>query len=146
MSALAQNGLIGLLVIMVGMIKIPKIELNIWTMIARAIGRALNEEMVSRMDDLNKKLETHIQNTKMEYTRQARQRILLFSDEVLIGRGHSKEHYNEILEDIDKYEKYCESHPEFVNNKAVIAIETIKDSYQDCIENKSFLAYVKKND
>ena len=50
----------------------------------------------------------------------------------------------EILEDIDKYEAYCKEHPLFVNNKAIMAIEIIKDAYQDCIEHHSFLVY-KKN-
>lgn len=144
MMPLAQNGLVGLLIIMLGLIRIPKIDLNFWSLLARGLGRALNKEMMERVDKIDAELNQHIKNTEEERARQARQRILRFSDEILFEKGHSKEHYDEILEDIDKYEAYCKEHPLFVNNKAVMAIETIKDAYQECIDTHGFLVY-KKN-
>jgi len=145
-TTLAQNGLIGLVVILLGLIKLPKIEINLWTVLARIVGRALNGEMVERIEKVDASLAAHVKKTEEERINEARRRILRFSDEVLYEQGHSKEHYDEILEDIDKYEFYCANHPEFKNNKAVMAIETIKDAYQDCIENHDFLKYKKERE
>ena len=41
-----QAGGIGLLIILTGLIRIPKIEINLWTILARVIGRALNSEVL----------------------------------------------------------------------------------------------------
>ena len=142
-ATLAQDGLIGLVIVLLGLIKIPKIDVNLWTALARVVGRAMNGEIIDRVNKIDQELNQHIKNTEEERIRQARQRILRFSDEILFEKGHSKEHYDEILEDIDKYEFYCANHPDFKNNKAVMAIETIKDAYQDCIENHDFLVYKK---
>lgn len=145
-AMLAQDGLIGLFIILLGLIKIPKLEINLWTALAHVIGRAMNGEMVERIEKVDASLTAHMKKTEEERVNEARRRILRFSDEVLYEQGHSKEHYDEILEDIDKYEFYCANHPEFKNNKAVMAIETIKDAYQDCIENHDFLKYKKERE
>ena len=145
-TSLAQEGLIGLVIILLGLVKIPKIEINLWTALARVVGRALNGEMAEQIRDVDATLKRHMKTTEEERINEARRRILRFSDEVLYEQGHSKEHYDEILEDIDKYEFYCANHPEFKNNKAVMAIETIKDAYQDCIENHDFLKYKKERE
>ena len=62
-----------------------------------------------------------------------------------MGKKHSKEHFDEILFDIDAYEQYCSTHPDYKNNKAVLAIGTIKEVYADCIEEHSFLTYTKES-
>lgn len=74
---------------------------------------------------------------RMAYT--WRYRILRFNDEIRLGEKHSKEHFDQIIEDIDNYEDYCRTHPDFPNNKAVFAISHIKKVYQKCINEKTFL-------
>ena len=141
---MAQDGLIGLVVILLGLVKIPKIDLNLWTILARVLGRAMNGELTEKVNKIGSELEAHIQRTEIERINQIRQRIIRFSDEVMYDTGHSQEHYNDILEDINKYEQYCKTHPDFVNNKAAMAIATIKEAYQYCIDNHDFLTYTKK--
>lgn len=68
-----------------------------------------------------------------------RYRILRFDDEIRHGEKHSKEHFDQIIEDIDKYEDYCRDHPEFPNSKAVFAIRNIKNVYQKCTDEGTFL-------
>lgn len=68
-----------------------------------------------------------------------RYRILRFDDEIRHDEKHTKEHFDQILEDITKYERYCEEHPDFPNNKAVFAIKNIKDVYEKCVKEGSFL-------
>lgn len=140
----AQYGAIGLLVILLGMIKIPKIEINLWSLIGRTLGRAINGEIMNEVKLINGKLDDHIKLEEEETMRSVRQRILHFNDEILSGRRHSKEHFNEILEDINVYESYCAEHPDYKNNRAVLAISTIKDVYKECLREHDFLVYVKE--
>ena len=58
-----------------------------------------------------------------------RGRILTFADEIRRGLNHSKESYIQILDDITKYNQYCGRHPDFENERTVIASQVIKDSY-----------------
>lgn len=151
MSDWLQTGAIGLLVILAGMIKIPKLELNLWNWIGRTVGRSINKEMMEQVNDLQseiKNIKTEIDTLKkeeeLERTRQARQRILRFSDEILFEQRHSKEHFDEILDDIDTYEEYCRTHEEYENNKALLAIATIREVYKDCLKTHDFLTHAKK--
>lgn len=69
----------------------------------------------------------------------ARVRILGFSDEMLHGVMHSKESFDQVLQDIDKYTKYCRSRPTYENARAVAAIAHINETYRQCLLNDSFL-------
>ena len=144
LNNLAQHGMIGLLVILAGMIKIPKLELNIWNLIGRTIGRSINKEVLEQVNILSKEVDTLKKDEELERARQARQRILRFNDEILFEKRHSKEHFDEILDDIDTYEEYCRTHEDYENNKAVLAIATIREVYKDCLKTHDFLTQVKK--
>lgn len=68
-----------------------------------------------------------------------RYRILRFDDEIRHDEKHTKEHFDQLMDDITKYELYCASHPDFPNNKAVFAIKNIKRVYQKCTDERNFL-------
>jgi uncharacterized protein YecE (DUF72 family) len=68
-----------------------------------------------------------------------RYRILRFDDEVRHDAKHTKEHFDQILEDIKEYETYCDNHPDFRNNRAVFAIENIERVYKMCRDQGTFL-------
>lgn len=141
----AQDGLIGLLIVLLGLIRIPKVDLNLWTILARILGRAMNGELIVKVNNMSSELNQHIQKTEETRIRQARQRILRFSDDIMLGKNHSQEHYNDILDDINIYETYCNGHPNYVNNKAKVAIELIRDTYQDHLQHNTFLTYHQAN-
>ena len=150
-NTIAQYGAIGVLIILAGMIKIPKIELNLWNWIGRTVGRSINKEMMDQVNDLQseikgikKEVDVLKKDEELERVRMARQRILRFNDEILFGRRHSKEHFDEILSDIDVYEDYCRTHEEYENNKAVLAIATIREVYKDCLKTHDFLTHAKR--
>lgn len=144
LNNLAQHGMIGLLVILAGMIKIPKLELNIWNLIGRTIGRSINKEVLEKVSHLSQEVDTLKKDEELERARQARQRILRFNDEILFNKRHSKEHFDEILDDIDTYEEYCRTHEDYENNKAVLAIATIREVYKDCLKTHDFLTHIRK--
>lgn len=68
----------------------------------------------------------------------SRYRILRFSDEILHDVTHSKEHFDQVLDDITTYKRFCEEHSDYENNKAELAIENIKSTYKKCCENGTF--------
>ncbi len=60
--------------------------------------------------------------------------ILRFNRELLQEAPHTQEDFIEALSEIDFYEHYCKSHPEYENNRAVLAIENIKRAYMEWLE------------
>lgn len=69
----------------------------------------------------------------------ARSRILRFNDELLNEIRHSKETFDQVLGDIDSYERYCRDNPAFVNSKTEMSVAHIKRIYQQCEDERSFL-------
>ena len=50
-----------------------------------------------------------------------------------------REEWEDTIETIGNYERYCEGHPEFKNELAVQTIEYIKNQYQFALEHNLFL-------
>lgn len=69
----------------------------------------------------------------------ARIRILRFSDEVRRGVRHSKERFDQVNLDIDTYHRHCNNHPDYKNNRAVMAIKNIENVYARCLRDNDFL-------
>lgn len=112
---------------------------NPWTWLFRRLGRAINGELIERVEALEeqaKKLET---SSGERMAINCRSRILRFGDETTRGMKHSEEYFNQILEDITEYEKYCREHPEFTNNKTTLTVDRIKTCYSKRLENNDFL-------
>jgi len=60
----------------------------------------------------------------------ARTHILRFADELRNGTVHSEEYFRQQIMDIDTYNKYCDSHPDFANGLTVMASEYIREEYR----------------
>ncbi len=69
----------------------------------------------------------------------ARRRILRFSDELTQQVRHTKDYFDDVLADIDLYERYCKDHPNFPNNRTLMAETNIKAVYQQCLAEHDFL-------
>ena len=127
------------LFILMTVIQITPIKLNPWSWLGRCIGRAINSEVISKVDKLSNELADHKEKSEERHATLCRAHILRFGDEVLHGIPHSKEGYDNILLDIDSYEEYCEKHPGYKNNVAIATIHNIKRMYQKHLEEDSFL-------
>lgn len=64
----------------------------------------------------------------------ARTHILRFDDELVNGIHHSREYFQQTLEDVDTYERYCANHPDYKNNTCVLAIEHIRRIYSELLD------------
>ncbi len=99
----------------------------------------IQEKFNTMFSNLDKKIDKLQCSSDQGMAYTWRYRILRFNDEILHGQKHSKEHFDQILEDVQNYENYCIENPKFPNNKAVFAIRNIKNVYQKCTDEGSFL-------
>lgn len=129
----------GILLILMTLIQITPIKFNPWSWIGRCIGRVINGEVLAKVDTLGKDLKNLRDECDEREANNCRYQILRFGDEILHGIPHSKEHYDNILIEINAYENYCADHPKYMNNVAVATISHIKKMYQKHLEEDSFL-------
>ena len=99
--------------------------------------KATNDDV----DEMKKAFAQHVNDSEEEKAKQARQRILRFYDEICEGREHSESHFEDVLDDIDFYESYCNDHPKFKNSRGKAAMEQIKDTYKHLKAKGGFLTY-----
>jgi glutamine synthetase type III len=117
-----------------------------WTYIAIQIGKAINKETLEKLDNLEKKvneIEKHDkeqdEKDKEEKAKAARRRILRCADEIRTRVKHSEEYFNDILEDVTFYKKYCDDHPLFKNERSVMAIDAVEKAYKHAHDTDDFL-------
>ena len=109
------------------------------TKLARAVGRAINGELIEKVENLEQKIEMMDQEEQLQRAKDARTRVLRFGDELIHNVHHTKEHFDDVLRDISDYEKYCDDHPKFENDQMHITADYIKSTYRKCLETHSFL-------
>ena len=105
------------------------------TKLARAIGRAINGEVLEKVNVLENKLKVMEETEEIRDVKAARTRVLRFGDELI----HNVKHIDDVLRDITEYEKYCDEHPKFENDQMHITAEHIKSTYRKCLETHNFL-------
>lgn len=96
-------------------------------------------EILDAIDGLKKEIVGIDERFDKENADNSRRNILAFDDELRRGMDHSEESYNQILEDVNYYTRYCKAHPEYENNKAVNAIRHINDTYQRVKAENKFI-------
>lgn len=127
-SQISIGGWVSVLVIISLFIEITPIKINPigW------LGRRLNASMNEKVEKIEQKVDEHIAQS-------FRNKILAFQDSILLQGPSSftQEQYNEVIDAITKYEKYCKEN-NIDNDKCVLAIGYIKRSYTHCQNNRSF--------
>lgn len=123
------------------------------------MGEALTGRKKATLNEISDKLDTHqkdIDSLKQSLgdmrddeaqkdAEAARRRILRFNDELLRSLDHSKEYFDDILEDVRIYEEFCHEHPKFPNGKTVMATDNIRRCYKSCMEKHNFLEFHHKD-
>lgn len=136
----------GLLLVVMTLVQIAPVKLNPWTGVKKFlgkivgwIGKSLNAEVSKELADIKEKLENHIKIDDERAADEHRAKILRFNNEMLRDIGHTKEEFIEVLAEIDAYEAYCKDHEDYKNNRAVLAIENIRDVYKERLKKHDFL-------
>lgn len=123
----------------VTLIQVAPIKINPWSWIAHTVRKIIVggiDEKLAEISDKVSKVESTIEERDAIL---ARTHILRFNDELYNGVKHSQEYFIQQLEDCDRYEKFCDSHPEFKNSRTVIATQNIKDTYDRLFKDHKFL-------
>lgn len=121
------------LLILLTLVELAPIKLNPWSWLAKAIGKAIG------IAAIEKKLDEHIAADDKRDADRHRLEILRFNNELLRGLRHTKEEFIEALAEIDAYERFCEDHPDYPNNRAALAIENIRENYRERLKKHDFL-------
>lgn len=136
----------GAVVILLTLIQIAPLKLNPWSALGKAIGRAINSAVLKELKEVKNaqkatqdKLDAHIRTDDARDADRHRIRILQFNNELIRNIPHTREEFIEILAEIDYYEHYCATHPEYKNNRAIHAIGNIGRVYDDRMKKHDFL-------
>ena len=129
----------GLLAAVLTLIQLAPVKFNPWSAMAKALGRAVNADLMQELAATKTALEKHIQMDDERNADAHRAKILAFNTELLRGIDHTREDFIEILAEIDCYESYCRAHPDYKNNRAKHAIANIGRVYDDRLKKHDFL-------
>ena len=129
----------GLLVLALTVIQIAPVRVNPWSAIAKAIGRAINAEVLAELERTRIKLDNHIKTDDERAADMHRARILRFNQELIRQSPHTREEFIEVLTEIDRYQRFCREHPDYPNSRAVHAIANIGRVYDERLQKHDFL-------
>lgn len=129
----------GLLAAVLTLIQLAPVKFNPWSAMAKALGRAINADLLQELSATKAALDEHIRLDDERNADGHRAKILAFNTELLRGIDHTREDFIEILAEIDCYESYCRAHPDYKNNRAVHAIANIGRVYDDRLKKHDFL-------
>ena len=122
------------------LIQIAPIKIDPWTHLARWFKKILIGDINDKLDDISKKQNELEEQFKEGEAKTARIHILRFADELYTRQiKHSKDYFDDILDDIKDYELYCDSHKKFKNGKTEMAVTLIKKTYDELYNEHSFL-------
>lgn len=128
------------IIIILSLVEVSKIKLNPWSALGKIIGKLLGIESVSnKLDALEKKVDENQATT-------IRVRILHFEDELQNEKKHSKDSWDQAMDDIERYECYTSDHPEFKNNITVASISHIKKTYSKLLEERAWTTKLIKEE
>lgn len=108
-----------------------------------------NTKLMDKMDQIEQKQIEFEKKFDYEMAKQARTRILRFNNDLMCGQNHTKEYFDDIIENsIDVYENYYKdpSHKNLKNGIAKSAVKNIYRVYDEKIQTNSFLQYPKEGD
>lgn len=145
----AENNCAGfivtLIIVLTSIVQISPIKVNPWSWIAKTIGKAVNSEVLCELETvraelgkLKEDLDGHVAADDDRDADTHRRYILSFNKELIRHLTHTREDFIDVLDDIDFYEHYCDSHPDYKNNRAVHAIENIKRVYDERLAKGDF--------
>lgn len=150
-------GSAGIIGVLMTIVQVSPIEINPWSFIGEVVGKVLNGAVMEKLEKIEKdqaekleKIEKNQAKTRkvlddhirMDDERNAdlhRVQILRFNRELLQDdTPHTQEDFIEALSEIDFYERYCREHKDYENNRAVLAIQNIKQVYKEKLKNHDF--------
>lgn len=127
--------------VLLSLIQIAPIRIDPWTALFKWLGRMITGELSDKIDALAKKVDLLEAKEDQRDAVNKRVRILRFEDELQRDQKHTKDSFDQVMEDIAYYENYSDpkNHPEFRNGKTEATIEHIKSVYAERLSKHDFL-------
>lgn len=121
-----------IIIALMSLVEVSKIQINPWSWLGGIIGKLIGIKALSdKVDVLEMKIGEN-QATAI------RVRILHFEDEIQNGRKYSKDSWDQVMDDIERYETYTREHPEFKNNITVASVTHLKKLYGKLLEKRAW--------
>lgn len=99
---------------------------------------AMSGKMDERFNTLDRKIDSVDAKADQYNAVSCRVRILRFEDELQAEQRHSKDSWDQVMSDIDAYEKYCDANPNFKNNQTLATVTHIKHGYNERLEKRDW--------
>lgn len=140
-----------------------KIPFHPWSFVFTQIGKALNKDVRSKLDELEQKcdannkaikevkkdvgdmeqrmtqkLENSEVNSDTKEAKRLRARIIDFADSCRVHQKHTKTAFENITRDYGDYMEYCEKH-DIPNHFIDAEFEYIKEVYSECQKENKFI-------
>lgn len=140
-----------IIVLVLSLIQITPIKINPWNWLIKGIRSVFG---IKEINEKLGKVETQIEENQKETNAkigeledrvnegqaiQSRVRILRMGDELRLKVPKSRDSFDQVMDDITRYNAYCRAHPEFPNDKTVLTAKVIEEKYQECLKENSFL-------
>jgi hypothetical protein len=123
----------------VTLVQIAPIKINPWSWVGRTLRRVIIGDIDEKLREISKKVDKIEDTINDRDAILSRTHILRFNDELYNGVKHSKEYFDQQLEDCDRYDQYCDDHPEFKNSRTIMAKQNIKETYDRLLKEHKFL-------
>ena len=136
----------------IGIEIIPKVKWSPWSALFKYIGSRFNDridkkigeldkkvgEINTKVENVNKELKAHIKESEAKSLQDTRRDILEFCNSCMNKHKHTKEQFDFVIKQCDKYENYVENN-HVKNGEVTAAIAEIKRLYTKCIQENGFL-------
>ena len=127
-GVISKNWII--IVIVLSLVQISPLKINPWSAVGRLISRLIGiKDLSDKIDKVEEKVVALDEKVDKNEAITSRVRILRFGDELRNDVDHTKESFDQILDSITHYDKYCKEHPQFTNSKTVLTTQVIKETY-----------------
>ena len=89
-----------------------------------------NQEILNEIKTLSGRVKKIEESLEERDAVMARTNILRFQDEMYNGMKHAQESFEQIMDSIEEYERYCSTHPTFTNGRTKTASRFISSEYE----------------
>jgi hypothetical protein len=121
------------------LIQISPLNINPWQWIAKQTRLWLLGDLPGKLDKLIEDYAEFRLSVEERQAAEARSKIAAFADEIYRGEQHSKDNFEQILEYINFYKDYCDTHRNFRNEITNNSIYLIQDTYKYCLRERKFI-------
>jgi len=120
-------------------IEVTPVKINPWTYILKGVGNRMNADIIKRLDKVEKQLEEQDDKIDNNEKDRIKYEILDFARSCRKKERHTKEEFDHILEQYDKYEVIL-AKLEQPNGKVTHAMKYISSVYMETNEQNDFSA------